>query len=138
MSDMYDYVNRIKDWNVRTGQMAEGQLDRRFAWSERDNYRDLTQRIFLEEVNEVLDASEYDEVELLDGIADVFFTLIGLASKAGLEEYVVPVIDEVIASNESKLKGDVVFRADGKVGKGSEYFPPDIAKVIMTVNDSRH
>lgn len=136
MTEIQNYVDRIVDWNVRTGQMVGDPLDRRFAWSERDNYRDLTKRIFLEEVNEVLDASEYDAVELLDGIADVFFTLIGLAGKAGLDKYVAPVIDEVIRSNESKLKGDVVFRADGKVGKGSEYFPPDIPKVMQQVDQN--
>lgn len=136
MTEIQNYVDRIVDWNIRTGQMVGDPLDRRFAWSERDNYRDLTKRIFLEEVNEVLDASEYDAVELLDGIADVFFTLIGLAGKAGLDKYVAPVIDEVIRSNESKLKGDVVFRADGKVGKGSEYFPPDIPSVMQQVDQN--
>lgn len=136
MSDMQSYVDRIKDWNVRTGQMAEDVGDRAEAWRKRDSYRDLTKRIFLEEVNEVLDSDPEDDVELLDGIADVFFTLIGLAGKAGLEDYVVPVIEEVMASNESKLKGEVVFRADGKVGKGSEYFPPDIPSVMQQVDQN--
>jgi uncharacterized protein YabN with tetrapyrrole methylase and pyrophosphatase domain len=133
---MQSYVDRIKDWNVRTGQMAEDVGDRAEAWRKRDSYRDLTKRIFLEEVNEVLDSDPEDDVELLDGIADVFFTLIGLAGKAGLEDYVVPVIEEVMASNESKLKGEVVFRADGKVGKGSEYFPPDIPSVMQQVDQN--
>ena len=136
MTEIQNYVDRIVDWNVRTGQMAEDVGDRAEAWRKRDSYRDLTKRIFLEEVNEVLDAPPTDAVELLDGIADVFFTLIGLAGKAGLDKYVVPVIDEVIRSNESKLKGDVVFRADGKVGKGSEYFPPDIPSVMQQVDQN--
>lgn len=134
MTEIQNYVDRIVDWNVRTGQMADDEHERQTAWETRHNYRDLTKRIFLEEVNEVLDAPPEDAVELLDGIADVFFTLIGLAGKAGLDKYVAPVIDEVIRSNESKLKGDVVFRADGKVGKGSEYFPPDIPSVMQQVD----
>lgn len=129
-----DLVHQIVEWNVKTGQMAESRVDRAVAWQERDNYRELTKRIFLEEVNEVLDADPEDYIELLDGIADVFFTLIGLAGKAGAEDYVVPTILEVVRSNQSKLEGDVVFRSDGKIGKGSAYFPPDIPKVIASVD----
>ena len=136
MTEIQNYVDRIVDWNVRTGQMVDDEQERQTAWETRHNYRDLTKRIFLEEVNEVLDAPPTDAVELLDGIADVFFTLIGLAGKAGLDKYVAPVISEVMASNESKLKGDVVFRADGKVGKGSEYFPPDIPSVMQQVDQN--
>lgn len=135
---LQNYVDRIVNWNLRTGQMVEDPLDRKRAWIDRENYRDLSKRIFLEEVNETLDAEPGDEVELLDGIADTFFTLIGLAGKAGLENYVVPVLEEVISSNESKLVGDMVFRADGKLGKGSEYFPPDIPSVIKDVDASRN
>lgn len=136
MTEIQNYVDRIVDWNVRTGQMVDDEQERQTAWETRHNYRDLTKRIFLEEVNEVLDAPPTDDVELLDGIADVFFTLIGLAGKAGLDKYVAPVIDEVIRSNESKLDGEPVFRSDGKLLKGEFYFPPDIPSVMQQVDQN--
>ena len=136
MTEIQNYVDRIVDWNVRTGQMVDDEQERQTAWETRHNYRDLTKRIFLEEVNEVLDAPPTDAVELLDGIADTFFTLIGLAGKAGLDKYVAPVIDEVIRSNESKLDGEPVFRSDGKLLKGEFYFPPDIPSVMQQVDQN--
>ena len=136
MTEIQNYVDRIVDWNVRTGQMVDDEQERQTAWETRHNYRDLTKRIFLEEVNEVLDAPPTDAVELLDGIADTFFTLIGLAGKAGLDKYVAPVIDEVIRSNESKLDGEPVFRSDGKLLKGESYFPPDIPSVMQQVDQN--
>ena len=47
--------------------------------------------------------------------------------------------DEVHASNMSKLgeDGKPIYREDGKILKGPNYFKPDLGKVIKTVLDAR-
>ena len=70
---------------------------------------------------------EDDRVELLDGIADVLFTLFGLAAKAGLTDKVEPAFWEVVRSNQTKLIDNKVLPG-GKVGKGPHYEPPNLAQ----------
>lgn len=78
-----------------------------------------------EEYYEMLDAwFDGDLTEVFDGIVDMMYVLGGLAVHMGL-----PVEEgwrEVHASNCSKLdeNGEPIYREDGKVLKGENYFPP--------------
>ena len=78
-----------------------------------------------EELEETIEAyAQKDLTEVFDGIVDMMYVLGGLAVHMGL-----PIEEgwrEVHASNCSKLdeNGEPVYREDGKVLKGENYFPP--------------
>ncbi|MBR6459274.1 MAG: GNAT family N-acetyltransferase [Actinomycetaceae bacterium] len=71
-----------------------------------------------------------DTVEVADALGDLIYVIYGAALEFGLPmENVLAVIQ---ASNLSKLGADgkPIYREDGKVMKGPNYFPPDIKKVL--------
>lgn len=84
-----------------------------------------------EELNELDEAErEGDLVEIADALADMVYIIYGTAA-----EYGIPldrVFDEVHRSNMSKLgdDGEPIYREDGKVLKGPNYFPPEIRTVL--------
>lgn len=124
-------LQRVLDWNIKAGQTSKNQAERRERWEKDFPYRELACRIFLEEVQELLEAAaKNDTVEILDGAADVLFTLYGIVGKAGLDPYFEEVFREVCDSNDSKLTGSTVKREDGKQGKGSDYKAPNILGII--------
>jgi predicted HAD superfamily Cof-like phosphohydrolase len=71
---------------------------------------------------------EAERTELLDGAADTAWTAIGLMHMLGDAQ---GAFNEVIRSNWSKGEnGTLQLDATGKVLKGSNYTPPDLAKFI--------
>lgn len=120
-----DAVTAVADWNIEAGQLDPYNL----KWDELPHCRQAVD-FLREEVNEVELAAmslEDDRIELLDGIADVLFTLFGLAAKAGLTDKVEPAFWEVVRSNQTKLIDNKVLPC-GKVGKGPHYEPPNLAR----------
>lgn len=84
-----------------------------------------------EEVKEYADAlGEKDIVEIADALADIVYVAYGAALTHGID--LDAILAEVHRSNMSKLAedGSVVRRGDGKVLKGPNYSPPDIASVL--------
>jgi predicted HAD superfamily Cof-like phosphohydrolase len=84
-----------------------------------------------EEVSEFVSASERgDLVGIADALADIVYVIYGTALTYGID--LDPVLREVHRSNMSKLGNDgkPLIRADGKVLKSEQYFPPDIASVL--------
>lgn len=84
-----------------------------------------------EEVAELAQAArESDLVGIADALADIVYVAYGTAHVYGID--LDAVLDEVHASNMTKLgaDGQPVRRADGKVLKGPDYRPPDIAGVL--------
>ncbi len=91
----------------------------------------LRQDLIDEEVDELRAASAAgDLVEVADALADIVYVAYGTALVYGID--LDAVLDEVHASNMTKLGADgrPVRRADGKVLKGPDYRPPDIARVL--------
>lgn len=91
----------------------------------------LRQDLIDEEVSELrAAAASSDIVAVADALADIVYVAYGTSLVYGiaLDE----VLDEVHASNMTKLGADgrPVRRADGKVLKGPDYRPPDIAAVL--------
>jgi predicted HAD superfamily Cof-like phosphohydrolase len=81
-----------------------------------------------EEVGEYLEAvSESDLVGIADALADIVYVIFGTAVTYGID--LDRVLSEVHRSNMSKLDrdGKPLVRADGKVIKSDQYFPPDVA-----------
>jgi predicted HAD superfamily Cof-like phosphohydrolase len=84
-----------------------------------------------EEVGELADAARAgDLIGVADALADIVYVAYGTAHVYGID--LDAVLDEVHASNMTKLGADgrPIRRADGKVLKGPDYRPPDIAAVL--------
>lgn len=93
--------------------------------------RGLRVRLQKEELKELADASvQGDIVEVADALADTLYIAHGTALCYGVP--LDAVLAEVHRSNMSKLgrDGKPIYRDDGKVMKGPDYFPPDIKRVI--------
>lgn len=91
----------------------------------------LRQRLLDEEVAEVGAAvAGGDLAAIAQELADVVYVAYGTALTYGID--LDAVIAEVHRANMSKLgpDGQPVYRADGKVAKGPNYQPPDVASVL--------
>jgi predicted HAD superfamily Cof-like phosphohydrolase len=91
----------------------------------------LRQALIEEEVGELAAAARAgDLVGIADALADIVYVAYGTAHVYGID--LDAVLDEVHASNMTKLgaDGQPIRRADGKVLKGPDYRPPDIAAVL--------
>ena len=74
------------------------------------------------------DDGQRDVIEAADALADLVYVIFGMAIESGMD--LDSVLAEVQASNLSKLMpdGSVKLREDGKVLKGPNFFPPNIAR----------
>ena len=71
-----------------------------------------------------------DTVEVADALGDLIYVIYGAALELGIP--MEDVLAEIQASNLSKLGADgkPIYREDGKVLKGPNFFPPDIRSVL--------
>ncbi len=93
----------------------------------------LRHRLMQEENDEYLAAAKRgDLVEVADALGDMMYILCGTILKHGLQEIIEEVFEEIQRSNMSKLDGEgkPIFREDGKILKGQNYFKPDIATLL--------
>ena len=90
-------------------------------------------KLIREENEEYLEAAlKGDLVEVADALGDILYILCGTMLKHGLQDKLDAVFREIQRSNMSKLgtDGKPIYREDGKVMKGPEYFKPDIATIL--------
>ena len=73
-----------------------------------------------------------DLVEIADACGDMLYILCGTLLKHGLQHKIEEVFKEIQSSNMSKLdvKGEPIYREDGKVLKSELYFKPDIQTIL--------
>ena len=93
----------------------------------------LRYNLMKEENDEYLDAcKDNDLVEIADALGDQLYILCGTILKHGLQHKIEEVFDEIQKSNMSKLdaQGNPIFREDGKILKGENYFKPNIQKIL--------
>ncbi len=93
----------------------------------------LRHRLMHEENEEYLEAAKNgDLVEIADALGDMMYILYGTICKHGLQDRIADIFDEIHRSNMSKLDadGNTIYREDGKVMKGENYFKPNIAKYL--------
>ena len=93
----------------------------------------LRHSLMKEENDEYLDAcGSKDLVEVADALGDQLYILCGTILKHGMQHVIENVFDEIQASNMSKLgeDGKPLFRMDGKILKGPNFFRPDLTKFI--------
>lgn len=84
-----------------------------------------------EENEEYLKAANDDDlIEVADALGDMLYILCGTILEHGMQHKIEEVFEEIQKSNMSKLgaNGKPVYREDGKVLKGPDYFPPTLAK----------
>ena len=96
---------------------------------------DLRFRLMQEENLEYLEAAKNkDIVEVADALGDILYILCGTILTHGLQHKIVEVFNEIQRSNMSKLdiNGKPVFREDGKILKGPNYFKPNIKEILET------
>lgn len=94
---------------------------------------DLRFKLMAEENEEYLEAAKYgDLVEVADALGDMMYILCGTILSHGMQHKIEEVFEEIQRSNMSKLgeDGKPIYREDGKVLKGPNYFKPNIAKII--------
>lgn len=93
--------------------------------------RGLRWELLSEETQEFYHAVGHsDIVETADALADIVYVAYGAAISFGID--LDAVLQEVHESNMSKLDedGEPIYRADGKVLKGVNYFKPNILRVL--------
>ena len=90
-------------------------------------------RLMDEENKEYLEAAMAgDLVEVADALGDMLYILCGTIIEHGLQDKIEEVFAEIQRSNMSKLgaDGQPIYREDGKVMKGPNYSPPDLATIL--------
>ena len=86
-----------------------------------------------EENEEYLEAVQNNDlIEIADALGDMMYILCGTIIEHGLQHKIEEVFDEIQRSNMSKLgeDGNPIYREDGKVMKGPNYFKPDFSKIL--------
>jgi predicted HAD superfamily Cof-like phosphohydrolase len=86
-----------------------------------------------EENKEYLEAANRgDLVEVADALGDMLYILCGTILEHGMQYKIEEVFEEIQRSNMSKLGADgkPIYREDGKVLKGPNYFKPDIQTIM--------
>ena len=106
--------------NQPTVDLPENILDLRFRLMEEENLEYLVA------------AKNKDMVEVADALGDMLYILCGTIISHGLQNKIEEIFQEIQSSNMSKLgkNGKPIYREDGKVLKGPNYFKPDIRKIL--------
>ena len=93
----------------------------------------LRYKLMKEENEEYLDAAQKNDlVEVADALGDMLYILCGTILSHGMQYKITEVFNEIQRSNMSKLgdDGKPIYREDGKVLKGPNYFKPDIKSIL--------
>ena len=92
---------------------------------------ELRFNLMKEENDEYIEAARNkDIVEVADALGDMLYILCGTIIEHGMSDIIEDVFDEIQKSNMSKLGADgkPIYREDGKVMKGPNYFKPNFSK----------
>ncbi len=125
---MKNLIQRIEEFHVKFG-IPVGKV----IGDTTRGQQDLHYTLMLEELNEYKEAVERgDIVGVADGLGDVLFVLVSSLVAHGLQGCFGDIINEICDSNMSKLgeDGKPIYRADGKIMKGKDYFAPRLKEII--------
>ncbi|MGJ8549071.1 nucleoside triphosphate pyrophosphohydrolase family protein [Winogradskyella wichelsiae] len=93
----------------------------------------LRYELMREENEEYLEATKINDlVEVADALGDMLYILCGTIIEHGMQHKIEEVFEEIQRSNMSKLgaDGEPIYREDGKVLKGPNYFKPNIKEIL--------
>ena len=126
---MQKQINAVKEFhtafNIGYSEIPKADLG--------ENKNNLRFNLMKEENEEYLEAVQNNDiVEIADALGDMLYILCGTIIEHGLQHKIEAVFDEIQRSNMSKLdeNGMPVYREDGKVMKGSNYFKPDFSEIL--------
>lgn len=94
---------------------------------------ELRFNLMKEENEEYLEAAKNNDlIEVADALGDMLYILCGTIIEHGMQDKIEAVFNEIQRSNMSKLDhdGKPIYREDGKVLKGPNYFKPNIEKIL--------
>jgi predicted HAD superfamily Cof-like phosphohydrolase len=97
-----------------------------------EEIQSLRIELIKEEFSELCTAIvDRDIVEVADALTDILYVVYGAGAAFGIN--LDECFSEVHKSNMSKLgpDGKPIYREDGKVIKGPDYFQPDLNKVLL-------
>lgn len=97
------------------------------------NKNELRFNLMKEENEEYLEAVQNNDLtEIADALGDMLYILCGTILEHGLQHKIEEVFEEIQRSNMSKLDhdGKPIYREDGKVMKGPNYFKPNFEKIL--------
>ena len=86
-----------------------------------------------EENKEYLEAATANDMtEVADALGDMLYILCGTILEHGMQYKIEEVFEEIQRSNMSKLGADgkPIYREDGKVLKGPNYFKPNLKEIL--------
>lgn len=92
---------------------------------------DLRFNLMKEENEEYIEAARNNDIiEVADALGDMLYILCGTIIEHGMSEIIEDIFNEIQKSNMSKLGADgkPIYRDDGKVMKGPNYFKPNFTK----------
>ena len=98
------------------------------------NISELRFNLMKEENEEYLQAAQAEDlIEIGDALGDMLYILCGTIIAHGFQDKIESIFDEIQRSNMSKLGADgkPIYRKDGKVMKGPNYFKPDLKKILI-------
>ena len=126
---MQDKINAVKMFHTafKIGHKEIPQADLGTAKNE------LRFDLMKEENEEYLEAANNNDlVEVADALGDMLYILCGTIIEHGMQYKIEEVFEEIQRSNMSKLgeDGEPIYREDGKVLKGPNYFKPNIEKIL--------
>jgi predicted HAD superfamily Cof-like phosphohydrolase len=93
----------------------------------------LRYKLMREENEEYLEAANNNDLnEVADALGDMLYILCGTIIEHGMQGVIEEVFEEIQRSNMSKLgeNGKPIYRDDGKVLKGPNYFTPNFDKIL--------
>jgi predicted HAD superfamily Cof-like phosphohydrolase len=93
----------------------------------------LRYKLMREENEEYLEAANNNDIiEVADALGDMLYILCGTIIEHGMQHVIEDVFEEIQRSNMSKLGADgkPIYRDDGKVLKGPNYFSPNFEKIL--------
>jgi predicted HAD superfamily Cof-like phosphohydrolase len=98
-----------------------------------ENKNILRYHLMKEENEEYLEAVQNNDlIEIADALGDMMYILCGTIIEHGLQYKIEAIFEEIQRSNMSKLddSGNPIYREDGKVMKGPNYFKPDFSAIL--------
>jgi len=126
---MQKQINSVKEFHTAFGlgvsEIIKADLGKQINM--------LRYNLMKEENEEYLEAVQNNDiVEIADALGDMLYILCGTIIEHGLQHKIEEVFDEIQRSNMSKLgeDGKPIYREDGKVMKGPNYFKPNFEAIL--------
>lgn len=126
---MQKQLNAVKEFHTAFGLGVSQEM--KACLGEQKNT--LRFNLMKEENEEYWEAVQNNDlVEIADALGDMLYILCGTILEHGLQHKIEAVFDEIQRSNMSKLDedGSPIYREDGKVMKGPNYFKPNFEDIL--------